>query len=69
MLSDNNKVNEKTIHVNTLCEAIHDNRFTVLNAILFNTVLSRQETKLREDLGPRRVARLYDIKKTVCHDL
>jgi hypothetical protein len=53
MLSDTHKVNEKAIHVNTLCEAIHDNRFTVLNTILFDTVLSHQEAKLKEDLGPR----------------
>ncbi len=53
MLSDTQKVTEKTIHVNTLCEMIHHNRFTVLNAILFNTVLSHQEAKLKEDLGPR----------------
>lgn len=53
MLSDTQKVTEKIIHVNTLCEMIHHNRFTVLNAILFNTVLSHQETTLKEDLGPR----------------
>ena len=53
MLSDTHKVTEKTIHVNTLCETIHHNRFTVLNTILFDTVLSHQEAKLKEDLGPR----------------
>ena len=53
MLSDTHKVNEKAIHVNTLCETIHDNRFTVLNRILFDTVLSHQEAKLKEELGPR----------------
>ena len=53
MLSDTHKVTEKTIHVNTLCETIHHYRFTVLNEMLFDTVLSHQEAKLKEDLGPR----------------
>ena len=53
MLSDTQKVTEKTIHVNTLCETIHHNRFTVLNTILFDIVLSHQEAKLKENLGPR----------------
>ena len=53
MLSDTQKVTEKTIHVNTLCETIHRNRFVVLNTILFDSVLSHQEAKLKENLGPR----------------
>jgi hypothetical protein len=53
MLSDTHKITEKSIHVNTVCEAIHHNRFTVLNTILIDTVLSHQEAHLQEDLGPR----------------
>jgi predicted metal-binding protein len=53
MLSGTQKVTEKAIHVNTLCETIHRNRFVVLNTILFDTVLSHQEAKLKENLGPR----------------
>jgi len=53
MLSAPQKVTEKTIHVNTLSETIHNNRFAILNTILYDTVLSHQESKLHGDLGPR----------------
>ena len=53
MLSSIQKVTEKIINVNTLCEAIHHNRFTLLNAVLLDTVFSHQEVKLQGDLGLR----------------
>ena len=65
MLSDTQKVTENTIHVNTLCETIHRNRCTVLNAILVDTVLSHQETTLMEDVGPR-YSRTREISSFHC---
>ena len=53
MLSDTQNVTEKSIHVNTLTEMIHHKRTEILNRVLYDIVLSHQEMKLKEDLGPR----------------
>lgn len=70
MLSATQKVTVKTIDVNTLCETIHHNRFTLLNTILFDTVLSHQKAKLKEDLGPqyRRTRVIVSFDCPVCSD-
>jgi hypothetical protein len=59
MLSATQKVTTKTIHVNTLCEIIHNNRTDVLNTILVKAVVSHQEERIKKDLGAR-----YDRKRT-----
>lgn len=51
MLSTPQKVTVKTIHVNNLCEDIHQNRTAVLNRILCEIVLSHQVSKLASDIG------------------
>lgn len=60
MLSGFQKVQGKSIHVNTLTEIIHHQRSELLNRVLYDIVLSRQETKLKENLGSR-----YDRKKVM----
>jgi len=53
MLSTHQKVQGKSIHVNTLTEIIHHQRTELLNNVLYDIVLSHQEVKLKENLGPR----------------
>jgi hypothetical protein len=53
MLSTYQKIQGKSIHVNTLTEMIHHQRTVLLNNVLYDIVLSHQETKLKESLGPR----------------
>jgi len=53
MLSTTEKVNGRTIHVNTLCEEIHEERTVLLGTILSNIVYSHQADRLTGDLGPR----------------
>ena len=53
MLSNAQKVQEKSIHVNTLCEGIHHQRPTLLNAVLNEIVLCHQNQWLDQNLGPR----------------
>lgn len=64
MLSGLQKIQGKSIHVNTLTEMIHHHRTELLNDVLYDIVLSHQETKLNESLGPR-----YDrIRVMACFD-
>lgn len=67
MLSTTQKVTGKTIHVNTFCEEIHKNRFSVLNTTLYDIVLSHQQSKLEKDLGPR-YSRTKAIASFACPD-
>jgi hypothetical protein len=60
MLSTTEKVTGKSIHVNTLCENIHEERTVLLGTIVYNIVLSHQQDRLTGDLGPR-----YDRGETV----
>lgn len=53
MLSATPKVQEKTLHVNTLCESIHHKRTELLNTVLNDFVLSHQEYLIDQNLGPR----------------
>ena len=53
MLSATQKVTGKTVHVNTLCENIHNKRVFLLGTIVYQIVLSHQEDSLKGDLGPR----------------
>lgn len=53
MLSNTQKVQEKPIHVNTLCENIHHQRSDLLNSVLCETVLCHQKQWFDYDLGPR----------------
>jgi hypothetical protein len=53
MLSTTEKVTGKRIHVNTLCENIHEERKVLLGTIIYNIVLSYQEERLTGDVGPR----------------
>ena len=53
MLSATQKVPGKSIHVNTLCENIHNKRVVLLGTIVYKIVLSHQEDSLKGDLGPR----------------
>jgi hypothetical protein len=53
MLSSTEKVNGKAIHVNTLCERIHEERTVLLGTILSSIVYSHQMERLTDDLGPR----------------
>jgi len=53
LLSDTQNVTVNSIHVNSLCEDIHKNRSVVLNSILYEIVLSHQDSKLASDIGPR----------------
>lgn len=60
MLSDTENVREQAIHVNTLCETIHEERTVLLGTIVYDIVFSHQEDRLKGDLGPR-----YDRDKVV----
>lgn len=60
MLSTTEKVTEKAIDVNTLCENIHEERTVLLGTIVYKIVLSHQEDRLAGDVGPR-----YNRSETV----
>jgi len=53
MLSTTQKVTGERIHVNTLCENIHEERTVLLGTIVYHIVLSHQEDRLANDVGPR----------------
>jgi len=53
MLSTAEKITGKSIHVNTLCENIHEERTVLLGTIVYSIVLSYQQDRLTGDVGPR----------------
>lgn len=69
MLSNTQKVQEKPIHVNMICESIHHQRTDLLNSVLNETVLCHQEQWLDQNIGPRyqrgRINASFSC--TVCH--
>jgi hypothetical protein len=60
MLSDTQKISDERFKVNNICEILHQNRTVILGKILFDIVLSHQETRLNLDLGSR-----YSRKKVI----